>query len=101
MSEWWLPLVTGLGLGTFFFAGLWWTVRRSLSAAQPALWFLCSLVTRTAVTLAGFYLVSAGDWQRLLACLLGFTVARFLVMRIAGTTGLRPVTAVQGPDHAP
>jgi hypothetical protein len=29
----------------------------------------------------GFYLVSRGDWRRLLACLLGFLLARILVTR--------------------
>jgi F1F0 ATPase subunit 2 len=83
MSDWGLPLGAGLFLGAFFFGGLWWTVRKGLSAAQPALWFLFSLLLRTALTLAAFYLVAAGDWRRLLVCLAGFVAARFLVTHLA------------------
>lgn len=75
-------LLVGVMLGLVFFAGLWWTVRRGMVSAQPALWFITSLVVRGAVTLGGIYLVSAGQWQRLLMCLLGFWLARALVLRL-------------------
>ena len=80
----------GLALGVIFFGGLWWTVRRGLTAAQPALWFFGSLVLRTGITLIGFYLVGGTDWARWLVCLLGFMVARLAVHRTtrACVTGL-------------
>jgi F1F0 ATPase subunit 2 len=31
------------------------------------------------ITIAGFFLVSAGHWQRLLLCLIGFTMARLFL----------------------
>ena len=71
--------VVGALLGGVFFGGLWWTVRRGVSADHPALWFLGSLLFRTAVTLAGFYLVGVGHWPRLVPCILGFVVAQLLV----------------------
>ncbi len=78
-----LPFVlagfAGLVLGAIFFGGLWWTVRKGLAAKQPALWFLGSTLLRMGIALAGFYLVGRGDWRRLLACLAGFVVARFVV----------------------
>jgi F1F0 ATPase subunit 2 len=77
-----LAWLAGGALGTFFFGGLWWTVRKSLSAPNPALWIFSSLLVRTGVTLAGFYGVSGGDWQRLLACLVGFVLARQIVMHL-------------------
>jgi F1F0 ATPase subunit 2 len=61
-------------LGAIFFGGLWWTVRKSRFVPRPALWFLGSLLLRMSITLAGFYLVSDGHWERLLACLLGFVM---------------------------
>ncbi len=64
--------LAGVALGLAFFGGLWWTVRRGLASTQPALWFLGSLLVRTAVAAGGFYLVGGGQWTRLLACLLGF-----------------------------
>jgi F1F0 ATPase subunit 2 len=72
----------GLVLGAIFFGGLFWTVRRGLTAAQPALWFFGSLMLRTSVALLGFYLVGGTDWARWLLCLLGFVVARLAVHRL-------------------
>jgi F1F0 ATPase subunit 2 len=69
----------GLLLGAFFFGGLWWTVRRGVASKRPALWFLGSLILRMATVLTGFYLIGREHWQRLLCCLLGFVVARFVV----------------------
>ncbi len=71
--------LAGLLLGAIFFGGLWWTVRKGLTAKQPALWFLGSTLLRMGIALAGFYFVGRGDWKRLLACLAGFVVARFFV----------------------
>lgn len=72
--------LAGCGLGMLFFVGLWWTVRKGISSKRPALWFLGSLLLRTGIVLAGFYLISGGHWERLLACLLGFVIARFAVI---------------------
>lgn len=74
-----LAWVAGAVLGTIFFGGLWWTVRKLVSSKRPALWLLASLPLRMSIALAGFYLVSGGHWDRLLACLLGFFIARLLV----------------------
>ncbi|MEO8732571.1 MAG: ATP synthase subunit I [Rhodoferax sp.] len=72
----WLAALAGFALGCFFFGSLWWTVRRALSSQSSALWLLGGLVVRMAVTLLGFYTVGAGHWERLIACLVGFVVAR-------------------------
>jgi F1F0 ATPase subunit 2 len=74
--------VAGVLLGALFFGGLWWTVRKGVSFKRPALSFLGSLLLRTGIVVAGFYVVSDGHWQRLLACLIGFAIARFIVVRI-------------------
>jgi F1F0 ATPase subunit 2 len=76
-----LALATGLSLGAIFFGGLWWTVRKSASSTQPALWFLASLLVRTWLVLAGFYFVTQGRWERLAMCLVGFVAARLMVTR--------------------
>lgn len=74
-------LASGAGgvLGTVFYGGLWWTVRQTVSTGKPALWFSVSLLLRLAVVAVGFYLVGAGLWQRWVACLIGFILARLLV----------------------
>jgi len=71
--------VAGTILGAVFFLGLWWSLRKGLSASQPALWFGASLLVRLAIVIAGFYLIAGPSWQRLLMCLLGFVVARHFV----------------------
>ena len=83
------PLTLGAGaasagvlLGAIFFGGLWWTVQKGVSSRQPALWFLGSLLLRMSIALAGFYFVGRGHWERLVVCLLGFVMARFIVTRL-------------------
>jgi F1F0 ATPase subunit 2 len=71
--------VAGALLGGFFFGGLWWTIRQGILSEWAAVWFLGSLLIRMAVTLAGFYMVYANHWQRLVLCLAGFVMARLLV----------------------
>jgi F1F0 ATPase subunit 2 len=87
-------------IGVMFFGGLWWTVHRGVSSGQPALWFLGSLLLRMSVTLAGFYLVSGADWQRLVLCLLGFVMARLAVTRLTRPSGERQTRLAHGASHA-
>lgn len=75
-----LAWLAGGGLGAIFFGGLWWTVRKGVSSPNPALWFLVSMWLRMGIVFAGFYFVSGGQWKRLVACLLGFLIARLGVM---------------------
>jgi F1F0 ATPase subunit 2 len=82
-----LAWAAGVLLGAMFFGGLWWTVRKGLTSTQPALWFAGSLLVRTAIALAGFYLVARGHWERLVLCLLGFVVARLVVTWITRRPG--------------
>ena len=91
----------GALLGAAFFGGLWWTVRRGLASRHPVLWILGSLVLRTGISVAGFYFVSGGQWERLLACLLGFVIARFIVTRLIGPRVGSGNTAVKQVGHAP
>ncbi len=76
-----LALFAGILLGAFFFGGLWWTVQKGVVSERPALWFVGSLLLRTSLILAGFYFVSQGHWSRLVACLLGFVIARVAVVK--------------------
>jgi F1F0 ATPase subunit 2 len=98
-----LVLLGGAGvlLGLFFFGGLWWTVRRGLASKRPALWFLCSLLLRTGIVLAGIYFVSGGRWDGLLACLAGFVIARFIVTRLASPPIGHHNSPAKEPAHAP
>ncbi len=93
--------IAGVLLGAIFFGGLWWTVRQGVTSQRAALWFLGSLVIRTGISMAGFYFVAAGRWDRLLACLLGFTIARFIVTRLAGPPVGPGDSPAKEPGHAP
>lgn len=77
-----LTFIAGLLLGALFFGGLWWTVRKGVSSQHSAFWFLGSLILRMGIVLVGFYFVGHGDWRRLVSCLVGFIVARLVVMRM-------------------
>jgi F1F0 ATPase subunit 2 len=95
-----LALMAGVSLGAIFFGGLWWTVRKSFSSQQPALWFFSSSLLRTTLVLAGFYFIALGNWQRLVVSLLGFAMARLVVTRLIRATE-KPACFVQEASHAP
>lgn len=79
-------LLVGLSLGGFFFGGLLWTIKRGLTARNPAFWFFGSWLVRIAVVLGAFYLVSAGRWERLVVCVVGFFIARIILIRFTRLT---------------
>ena len=92
---WALALISGILLGAFFFGGLWWTTGKAHSVRRPALWFLGSFFLRAVVVMAGFWLIGAGQYQRLLLCLGGFITARFIInlrIRSVGEKQVSPVT---------
>jgi len=95
-----LALPSGVLIGAIFFGGLWWTVKKGAGSKRPALWFFGSLLTRTTIVLAGFYLIGRDNWERLLLCLLGFIIARTIMMQIT-RTGVKPHRLDREAPHAP
>jgi F1F0 ATPase subunit 2 len=77
-----IVLLTGVGLGLFFYGGLWWTVSRSVDAPMAGILFGVSLLLRMGVVAAGFLLISHGSWVRALCCLIGFSAVRFVLTKI-------------------
>jgi F1F0 ATPase subunit 2 len=100
-----LALVLALGagglLGALFFGALWWTVRQIVSSRRPALWLFGSLFLRMSIALAGFWFVAGSHWDRLLACVLGFVVARFIVTRLSGPPVEHYNSPAKEAGHAP
>ncbi|MDB4991475.1 MAG: hypothetical protein JWN04_6653 [Myxococcaceae bacterium] len=96
-----LSAAAGTLFGAMFFGGLWWTVQRSLRSQCPALWFVSSLLLRTSITLAGFYLISGGQLGRLLCCLLGFVLARPLVTWWTRPARANSPASLHETTHAP
>lgn len=94
-------VVAGFLLGAIFYGGLWWTVRRGVSSGRAALWFLGSMTLRMGFVLAGFYFVAGGDWLRLLLCLLGFVLARIVVIWLTRSPEENPAARPLEGSHAP
>ncbi|WP_026814146.1 ATP synthase subunit I [Arenibacter certesii] len=74
-------LFAGIVLGVVFFGGLWYTVRVGLRSSKAGLIFTGSLILRMLIILLGFYYIGANSWQKMLACLVGFLIARVVITR--------------------
>ncbi len=74
-------LPVGFILGIFYFSCLWFTVQRVVHSQHPVLLMVVSGVGRLSVVLLGFYAIVGGHWQRLLIALVGFLIARTLLIR--------------------
>jgi F1F0 ATPase subunit 2 len=96
-----LAWLAGTALGGIFFGGLWWTIRKGVSSQMPAFWFAGSLLLRMGITLAGFYLVMGGHWERLLACSFGFLMARLVVTWRTRPPGENQTLQAKQVSHAP
>ncbi len=75
-----LIFVVGLAMGVLFFGGLWLTVKKAVTATNPALVIFASFICRMGIIMIGFYLVGKNNWQHLLIALFGFIIARLLVI---------------------
>jgi F1F0 ATPase subunit 2 len=95
-----LSCLAGVALGAMFFGGLWWAVAKGVSSDRPGLWFLGSFLLRMAIALGGFYFVSGKRWDRTVACLGGFILARVAVTWLTRTGG-DPVRPANGVSLAP
>ncbi|MFO7784367.1 MAG: ATP synthase subunit I [Thermodesulfobacteriota bacterium] len=86
-----LAFAAGLGIGGFYFAGLWWTVRLLPRVRHTPAWLAGSFIFRAGLSLLGFYGVLQGGWPMLAASLGGFIMVRLTVvyrMRPAPATAL-------------
>jgi F1F0 ATPase subunit 2 len=91
-----LLLGAGLLLGVFFFGGLWWTTTRAVVSRFPTLWVFGSFVVRVSCTLTVIYFVSRNHWERMLICLLGFIIARIIILRYIKTPKLNKIDSKGG-----
>ena len=98
---WLLAGLAGAALGTFFFGSLWWTVRRTVDLKRGVFWHFAGLLLRMGVTLSGFYLVGAGQWERLVACLAGFVVARGIIVLLSRRWSSAEGMGTSEVKHAP
>jgi F1F0 ATPase subunit 2 len=73
-----------MGLGIFYFAGLWLTVRKLPTARRPFWMGFLGFCGRLAVVLTGFYFLMGGRWERLIVSLVAFVAVRTVLVRIWG-----------------
>lgn len=71
----------GLGLGAAYLAALWFTLRALPRVNQPMTFLIATTAVRLGILFAGFYVISAGRGDMLLASLLGFFLMRILALR--------------------
>ncbi len=74
-----MAFLGGTLLGLPFLDG--WTLTKSLRSSSAGAWFFGNSIFRTVVVLVGIFLITYGQWPRLVACLLGFILARILVVQ--------------------
>lgn len=86
----------GVFLGTFYFGGLWLTIKRLPCSPQPALLSLASFFARSLVCILGFYLIIGSGIQALLLCLAGFVLTKIALVR-----RLSPQTRMEAHGNGP
>ena len=104
----WIALagLAGGVLGLLYFSGLWWTIQLGVSSRHPGLLFVTSFLLRSFIVLCGFYFVAGNHWERMVACLLGFTLVRYIVvqrtnLQAAHSEINETTTPVKEANHAP
>lgn len=76
-----LALISGVGLGLFYFGVLWLTVRQLAKTRHPVLLTWSSFCWRISTIALGFYLVMGSHADRLFVCLLSFLWMRNVLIR--------------------
>ena len=82
-------LVVGFAVGIVYFHGLWLTLSRYTGKKHFGSKLLISFLIRLALAISAFYFFMQNDWQRLILLLIGFLIARQVMIRRIG----EPITA--------
>lgn len=77
-----LVFLCGFIAGLMYFTGLMITIRRIRWVRRPGYFLMASFVLRAACIGAVFFAVSNGHWQNVAACLIGFLLARQLMITL-------------------
>jgi F1F0 ATPase subunit 2 len=77
-----LTILVGFGLGLFYFGGLWLTVKHIPDSRRRTSLIIGSFLARNAVCFGLIALiVRGGHWERGVLCILGFIIARILMIQ--------------------
>lgn len=74
----------GVVLGLIYFVGLWITVNKVGGVRRPYVLLAGSFLLRTALVLAGFYLLLLYNWVYLVLAMITFIITRHLVIQRKG-----------------
>jgi F1F0 ATPase subunit 2 len=74
-------------LAILHLTALWFSVRRIPRMARPGLWLVGTAVLRITAVAAAFVWLAAGGWQRLMGCLAGFVIVRWVAVHRIGGIG--------------
>ena len=72
-------LILGVGLGIFYFGGLWLTLERLFPSQHPGLLTLGSFLGRSMICLLGFYLMAGINLAGLATSMIGFILAKIIL----------------------
>jgi F1F0 ATPase subunit 2 len=84
MAELILCFIVGAAIGAIYFAGLWETVRKLSDTKTPVRRVVLSYALRMILLISGFYLVMQGEWERLVAAMIGLILVREVMVRKLG-----------------
>lgn len=81
LARYLLSAVAGMGVGLFYYGGLWWTVRRLPHQGRPGVLFAVSFLVRSLLTVGAIYVITQGRLDTLAACMVGFVLMRVWLVR--------------------
>lgn len=90
-----LAFAAGIGIGGFYFTGLWWTVQRLPRVRHPGAWMTASFLVRAGLCLPAFYGLLQVGWP-----LLPSTLAGFILVRMVATHRLKPAAAAAAESES-
>lgn len=84
----WIPyvfvFVAGMGIGLFYYGGLWLTLSGLVNSRQPSLLVAGSFIGRLAISLGLFYWIADGRFLRIITAVAAFVIMRLLLTFIIG-----------------
>jgi F1F0 ATPase subunit 2 len=75
-----VPFALGGLIGWVYFSGLWETVRRLPEAKSPHRLMILSFAARTLFALGGFFILTDGQWERMVASVAGFFIVKAVLV---------------------
>lgn len=84
LLSWGLASLWGIGLGIFYFGGLWWTLRILPGKSNARLLLGLSFVLRALIALLGFYIIIQRGVYGFFFTIGGFFLIRFIMTRMLG-----------------